>query len=250
MSNQRVITVFTSKGKKQKITTDATTWGVLKPLVEEHYDLNNLQATENIGKTTLMHVDAVLPEAAFVLFLRPIKTKSGSDFDTMSFVDLRGALTAQDKLDLEETVGVNWTRVKKQDIINQLNSRADAEVEAEVEARVEKEVVVEAEVEEESEDTFVAPTNLELIKEIENSLEKICANSTEEEICERVSVIQEELLGLKDVVETELYNESKEEEVETEEDRLIREKAEEKAAAEAAEDEALKNQYKDLKGGF
>tara|TARA_R110000796_G_scaffold118353_2_gene231958 strand:- start:12457 stop:12732 length:276 start_codon:yes stop_codon:yes gene_type:complete len=91
---------------------------------------------------------------------------------------------------------------------------------------------------------------LELIKEIENSLEKICANSTEEEICERVSVIQEELLGLKDVVETELYNESKEEEVETEEDRLIREKAEEKAAAEAAEDEALKNQYKDLKGGF
>jgi len=123
MSNQRVVTIFSSKGKKQKIETDVTTWGALKPLVEEHFNLDNLQATENINKTTLENSQALLPATNFVLFLRAIKTKSGVDYSAMSFTDLRACLNDADKEELARTTGKNWTRVKRADIESLLNNK-------------------------------------------------------------------------------------------------------------------------------
>ena len=89
----RKIILYSTKGGKKEIASDAQTWGELKEKVEELYDLENLQATENINKTTLVNNDAVLPEKNFIIFLRPIETKGGNHpFDVlseMSFLELR-----------------------------------------------------------------------------------------------------------------------------------------------------------------
>jgi len=77
MANPRTVTLYSTKGGSKKIETSAATWGELRPLVGESYDLSNLQPTESVGKTTLVHEDATLPEGDFILFLRPVRTKSG-----------------------------------------------------------------------------------------------------------------------------------------------------------------------------
>lgn len=128
MSNQRKVTVFTSKGGKQVIETSATTWGELKPLVEEHYDLENLQPTENITKTTLLHVEAALPASDFVLFLRPIKTKSGANYEDMGFKELRALLTDEDKVQLAEEIGRNWTTASTQDLRDFFTTQENASI--------------------------------------------------------------------------------------------------------------------------
>jgi len=93
MSNVRVITIFSSRGDKTaKIETDATTWGVLRGLIREKgYEVDKLHASENIGKTTLEHEGAVLPEGNFTIFMRPKQTKSGAKkrADGMKLADLK-----------------------------------------------------------------------------------------------------------------------------------------------------------------
>lgn len=92
MSTSRIITVYSTKGKRMsKVTTDVGTWGELQPLVrDEGYDLTSLHATESERRSDLNHKDAVLPETAFTLFLRPKKTKSGIDgAEHMGFKQLR-----------------------------------------------------------------------------------------------------------------------------------------------------------------
>ena len=86
----RTIKVFSSKVSDVKpYVTDVTTWGALRELIQKDYDLTNMKATESVGKTSLEHIDAVLPETDFILFLRPAETKSGLDFSNMSFKELR-----------------------------------------------------------------------------------------------------------------------------------------------------------------
>lgn len=139
----RVITMFSTKGGKNKVETEATTWGELKPLVEEKYDLSNLQATENKNKTTLTHPDAVLPEGDFVLFLRPIKTKSGADMNDLGFRELR-ALVNNDSVKeyLNGVVpGKNWTQLTTDELRAGLNSyfvTAPEEVQEEVHEEAKK----------------------------------------------------------------------------------------------------------------
>lgn len=91
MSNERLITVYSTKGKqKLEVTTDATVWSELKALISNEYTLSNLQATENVGRKDLVHKDAVLPEGPFSVFLRPKKTKSGAGtyFETRAAIKL------------------------------------------------------------------------------------------------------------------------------------------------------------------
>ena len=77
----RKVTVYSTKGKTNaEITTDVTTWGELRELlISEHgYEMDSLNATENINRTDLINTGANLPEGEFTLFLRPVKTKSGN----------------------------------------------------------------------------------------------------------------------------------------------------------------------------
>jgi hypothetical protein len=113
MNNSRIITVFSTKGKqKSKIETDVITWGALQPfLMEEGYDLENLLATENINRRDLLSVDAELPEGEFTVFLRPQKTKSGTDVSYMSFTEMRQVVkNNHENKDFLDHMG-NYTRM-------------------------------------------------------------------------------------------------------------------------------------------
>lgn len=76
----RTITVYSTKNTTVKCyETETTSWEEFRnTLINDGYDLHNLQATENINRTTLLNLDAVLPDQDFVLFLRPIETKQGA----------------------------------------------------------------------------------------------------------------------------------------------------------------------------
>lgn len=97
MSTERIISIYSSRGGAKKIVTGASEeklsadgmtlstttvvsiWGELLPLVKKlNYPVSDLHVSENIRKSTLEHVDAVLPDGEFTLFMRPKKTKSGA----------------------------------------------------------------------------------------------------------------------------------------------------------------------------
>lgn len=75
----RVITVFSSRGGTIKVTTDASTWGDLKPLLREQgQETDGLLGTINTTKKDLEKNEDELPAGPFVIFFRPIETKAGS----------------------------------------------------------------------------------------------------------------------------------------------------------------------------
>src|SRR6218665_1087901 len=59
--NERKITVFSTNGTYIEIKTAATVWSELKPLVQEHYALDNLNPTESVGKTSFRRFCALSP---------------------------------------------------------------------------------------------------------------------------------------------------------------------------------------------
>ena len=118
MSNTRIITAFSTRGKAfQKIESAATTWGELKPQLEaEGYDLSTLLATESINRHDLAHKDAVLPEGAFTVFLRPKDTKSGTEgFEEATTKEIRTFIRENKEVPGfmdHMNAGGNWTRTK------------------------------------------------------------------------------------------------------------------------------------------
>ena len=120
MSTTRKITIVSTKNNKVKhYESDVTTWGDLNALITGDFDLSNLTATENINKTTLEHVNAVLPTGDFRVFLRPVKTKSGQDFSEMKFGELRATFKDDDavkKFLTGKGNGRNWTQLKTDEL--------------------------------------------------------------------------------------------------------------------------------------
>lgn len=120
MSTTRKITIVSTKNNQVKnYESDVATWGELNSLINNDFDLSNLKATENISKTTLEHVDAVLPTGDFRVFLRPVKTKSGQDFSEMKFGELRATFKDDDavkKFLTGKGNGRNWTQLKTDEL--------------------------------------------------------------------------------------------------------------------------------------
>lgn len=111
----RKITIFATKGSdKRVINSEATTWGELKSEILEHYDLDNLQATENINRTDLSSSKAILPTTDFNLFLRPIKTKSGA----RTYQEARRIIQNNEDLKeyIKEEYGLNYTNLSTADL--------------------------------------------------------------------------------------------------------------------------------------
>lgn len=119
----RTITLFSTRGGRKRITTNAATWGEIKAEVEGDYDLSNLQATENKTMTTLTHPEAMLPEGDFTIFLRPVKTKSGLDVEGLGFRELR-ALVSDDAVKnyLNNYSNKNWTQLSTTELKEALAS--------------------------------------------------------------------------------------------------------------------------------
>lgn len=77
---ERVVVLYATRGaKKEKISTNVTTWGQLKALAKKAgFEVDKLHCTENVGKHDLVHEEAVLPTGTFTVFMRPKETKSGA----------------------------------------------------------------------------------------------------------------------------------------------------------------------------
>jgi len=123
----RKITVYATKGQQMKTIDSASgLWSELRgELSNAGYDMNSLHATENINRTDLVNDNAVLPTGEFTVFLRPMKTKSGADYNNMSFKELRAEIDTQEKKDhlnkIANKTGRNWTQLKTPELAKGLN---------------------------------------------------------------------------------------------------------------------------------
>lgn len=233
MSTTRKITAFSTRGKqKSTFDSDAKTWGELKSTLEnEGFDLGNLAATESINRTDLAHKDAVLPEGDFTIFLRPTKTKSGADYASMSYKDLRGCLNDDDKAALAEITGKNWTRCSRADIEEYLNNKDNSGTTATSTATPKEETTNEVE----------APmTNTIRISRVKTLLSEIAENSSDDEVSDRLDLVNDEVEGLADAIEAE----------ESPEAAQAKKEEEERIAAEQAEADRLAKEADDLMDGF
>lgn len=153
---KRKITFYSTKGGKTMVETDATTWGEIKKLTS-NYNFSKLIATENIGKTTLEHSEAILPEGDFVIFLRPSNVKSGTiDYDNLSFMEIRSLLTSGDKENLYTIHGHNYTLISKASLIDYLSSKKDASYDDDAESIKKHEQDEENEESEENDDAYIS----------------------------------------------------------------------------------------------
>lgn len=214
--NTREITVVATKGGRiEKIETNVSTWGELRELIQDKYDLQNLKAVENINKTTLEHIDAVLPEDNFRLFLRPSKTKSGAsspDFSSMSFAEMKEFIKANEdaKAYLNETAklsGRNWTQLKTEE-------RREALIEWNISLNGSQSTSQE-EVTEDCEEVF--SNNNQKIEKALQLLDEVVDDIDDEEAYEIFDSIKEDVETLKE------YLPEEEDDSESEEERLERE---------------------------
>lgn len=224
----RKVTVWSTKGKKKSVyETEAKTWGELQTVINEDYDLNSLKATENVNKTSLEHVDAVIPEGDFVLFLRPEKTKSGADVNSMSFKELRAELTDADKAQLKiDLKGRNWTQAKTSELKDFLNNRATTPPPAEA-AKPASPAKAEA-VEVEENEVEKPVTHEERVAKAKSLLQEVRDDSDDDELIERLAIALEEIDSVLEMVSESFAN----------------------AAADEAETKRLEEEAEDLMSGF
>ncbi len=246
MSNTRIITVVATKnGRIKKYTTDARTWGDLKELIQDEYDLTNLKSTENVNKTTLEHIDAVLPEGDFRLFLRPSKTKSGGfDVTGKGFKDLRALVTTDEIKNHLNTIvpGKNWTQLSTADLAKGLESFGGSSTEsAPTVQEVTNDVTAVAETGEE-----VKLNPLGKAKLAKQLIEEVCNEVEDEdgEICERVEMATNELDTL-----IELLGDVYDDEGQVTNSNTSREETEEEKA-ERLEQEEIAREMRELEDGF
>ena len=213
--------------------------------------MSSLKATENVGKTTLEHIDAALPAGDFRLFLRPSKTKSGGfDVEGKGFKDLRALVTTDDIKNHLNTIvpGKNWTQLSTDDLRKGLASyggETKSESAPEVEEVTKNEVTAVAETGEE-----VKLNPLGKAKLAKQLIEEICEEVEDEdedgEICERAEMVTDELDTLIELL-SDVYDEDgeesvpkpKQEKVETEEEKVAR-----------LEQEDIEREMRELEDGF
>lgn len=78
----RTVKVYsTREGKVNKVETAASTWGELRPILEDMgYYSSSMRAIESSTKVTLEHNDIALPEEDFLLMMVPKESKAGADY--------------------------------------------------------------------------------------------------------------------------------------------------------------------------
>lgn len=168
------ITIFSTKGSSKRVhETTATTWGELKTELSEHYDFSNLQATENVNRTDLSAPTAKLPEGDFTLFLRPVRTKSGSE--DLSFSEAREVIKEDKDLQeyIKETYGRNYTILPTATLNEAIRNMYDNETEVEEEDYDEEDYDIEEENNLEDESDILKRDIDSLIEKLENFKNRI-----------------------------------------------------------------------------
>lgn len=92
----RTVKVYSTRTSKlNKVETSATTWGELRPILEDlGYYTSSMKAVESSTKVTLEHSDIELPTGDFLLMMVPQESKAGADY----------TLTDEDINELAETI--------------------------------------------------------------------------------------------------------------------------------------------------
>lgn len=251
------VTVQTSGKSDKTINTSEVikTWGGLRDVLSsEGYDLSNLKPTENINKTTLEHIDAVLPDGDFRVFLRPSKTKSGNPYANMGFKDLRAKINElgeEAKAHLSNLVpGKNWTQLTTDELRQGLSSFNAPQATNNV-------VEENATVEETSNTSTSQPvTNLEKLQETKSLLNCVKDNTScgdlEDYVDEAISTIDEaiDLINVGECDDEPSNVSSNTSEVESEEDKQKRLEAEEAERKRKEEEEEIAREARELEEGF
>lgn len=168
------ITIFSTKGSSKRVhETTVTTWGDLKAELSEHYDFSNLQATENVNRTDLSAPTAKLPGGDFTLFLRPVRTKSGSE--DLSFSEAREVIKEDKDLQeyIKETYGRNYTILPTATLNEAIRNMYDNETEVEEEDYDEEDYDIEEENNLEEESDILKRDIDSLIEKLENFKNRI-----------------------------------------------------------------------------
>lgn len=197
----RKVTVYSTKGKSNaEITTDVATWGELKVLLTgEGYDLESLNATENINRTDLINTGAALPEGEFTVFLRPKQTKSGYEESVSllnaSFSELRGVIRTLDVEDKEDYIfylageGLhNYTHLSTEVLRSTLIDWLSLEAEEEVVQQVVEDCTY---------------NTVEVLNTVLSTLNCIATTQENEEINERTKCIFDEIVGIQNAIDEE-----------------------------------------------
>lgn len=96
-TEQRIITVVSTRGENKKIPFDGNKWADLKTVLQnEGYELNNMKCVESIKKTTLEHPEAIVPDGNFRLFMMPMESKSGVELKRKEAYDFIKAAIEKD----------------------------------------------------------------------------------------------------------------------------------------------------------
>ena len=209
MSTTRVITAFTTRGKKEKITTDVATWGELKPLLKNAgIEVDKLLATENQNKSDLVNDAAVLPTVDFVIFFRPKETKSGS----LSYKETRNAIKEAiekygDHAKEHFNKVKNYTTKSASELTELLASYVapsnDAVEQEPATANVADvvESVAESKAQEGEEKAVVKMTAKGGLEIIKNILDEISSNTSSTNVVEAVEIAKEEIEAVEAQIE-------------------------------------------------
>jgi len=78
----RTVKVYsTREGKVNKVETSVSTWGELRPILEDYgYYTPSMRAIESATKVTLEHNNIALPEGDFLLMMVPKESKAGANY--------------------------------------------------------------------------------------------------------------------------------------------------------------------------
>lgn len=240
-SEERVITVVTTRGEKTKIHfKNGGTWGDLKKALEKGgknidggsysgYDLSNMKCVESINKTTLEHPKANVPDGNLNLFLMPYKSKSGAMSRSDINATIKGFIEKDgDKAKAHFTVdGKNYTQVssaKLEELIESYKPGTRGRV-----AKEKGEAISQV---------------VESVKDAKTE-EDILANLSGLSDSEKIDVIIKLLLDMKKGVSAAPAEKEERERKEREaEEKRLKEEADEKETKE------LQNEMGDLMGGF
>jgi hypothetical protein len=235
----RTITIYATRGNSEPvdIISSAVTWGDFIPEVERAgYSVNKVLCTESHTRMDLVNKLAILPLVDFTIFIRNKETKSGAE--ELSYKELRAAIAGfmSENINRARAHFGNYT-TKTTVLLRELHASYSPII---VEEQLEMEEVVETNVADVVESVALVAeiTNTERVEKISALLVGISTCTSNEEILERVSIIEEEIEGLR----TAIVANSPEAIEQARENELAKLAAETKAIRR----EALANQAKEL----
>lgn len=204
----RTITIYATRGNSEPvdIISSAVTWGDFIPEVKAAgYNINKVLCTESHRRSDLVNKLALLPEVDFTIFIRNKETKSGAE--ELSYKELRAAISGFINADgdvakehFNQTKNYTTKTTAELRSLHASYSPKQAGTEEVVEVVESSASNVADVVESVAQAKVVIVTNSDRLTKIELLLTEIQCATSNEEIGERISLIQDEIVGLRGAI--------------------------------------------------